>query len=382
MHLIQRHTTLSANVVAFCRYLRTEGYAITATEEADALKTLEIIEPYDEPGQIRLAMKACLVRTQGQAERFEELYDWYWKQVEKAVDSKIAQGEPEAKKNGQKPKPKPNEPQFQALKDWLYGNQENEEEVELYTYSAAESLSKKDFSMMTADELQAVFQLIQAIARRLARLKNRRFKKDKNGVLDLRKTLRQNLRRGGEMLDLVRKKPQKRKIRLVLLCDVSKSMELYSRFLIQFAYAFQQVFSKIDTFVFSTKLEKISHLLRGGDFEKVLKEIGENVTQWSGGTRIGESLQTYLDDYAPKSLNSKTVVLILSDGWDTGDLDILDNAMHVLHKKAYKIIWLNPLAGNAHFEAAASGMATALPYINVFASAHNVESLRRVVGRF
>jgi uncharacterized protein with von Willebrand factor type A (vWA) domain len=181
------------------------------------------------------------------------------------------------------------------------------------------------------------------------------------------------------MLDLVRRKPQKRKIRLILLCDVSKSMELYSRFLIQFAYAFQQVFSKIDTFVFSTKLEKVSAQLRGGDFNTVLKNIGENITQWSGGTRIGESLQTFLDEYAPKSLDHKTVVLILSDGWDTGDLDVLKNAMSVLHKKACKVLWLNPLAGNAHFEATASGMATALPYVDVFAAAHNAESLRKVI---
>ena len=389
--LIKRHTSLSANIVAFCRFLRKEGFAIAPPEEADALQTIEILQPFYAPNLMRDALKVILTRSQDQADRFDELYDYYWKQVEKATDSKKVEQASEK----QKPKPPSSkeDTQFQSLKDWLYGNKENEEELDLYTYSAAESLTKKDFSTMTDDELKEVYELIQMIARRLARQRNRRFKKNKNGDLDLRKTLRQNMRRGGEMLDIVRKKKQKRRVKLVLLCDVSKSMELYSRFVVQFSYSVQQVFKQIETFVFSTKLVQITDLLsrpvgmtigasRGGDFEKVLKGLSENVPNWSGGTRIGESFMDFIDNYGDKCLTSRTIVFIISDGWDTGDLESLETAMKTFHKKADKVIWLNPLASNPSYEATTAGMKLALPYIDVFAAGHNVESLRKVVGRF
>lgn len=374
--LIKRHTTLSANIVAFCRYLRTEGFAIAAPEEADALRSIEILEPYHNSETLRLALKTILTRSQLQAERFDELYSYYWKQVEKAVDSKIADQE---NKNGkQSAKPKSQDPQFQALKDWLFGGKKTEEEINLHTYSAAETLVKKDFSNLSEDEIREIHEVILMIARRLARQQNRRWLKNKNGKLDIRRTMRQNMRRGGEILDILKMKKRKQRIQLVLLCDVSKSMELYSRFLIQFAFAFQQVFRRIETFVFSTSLVKISDILRGQSFEKILNDLSENIHNWSGGTRIGESLRDFVENYSAKDLNSKTIVIIMSDGWDTGDLDILEENMAFIHKKAHKVIWLNPLAGNAQYEPNTEGMKKAMPYVDVFSAGHSVESLKRL----
>ena len=375
-HLIKRQTSLSANIVAFCRYLRAEGFNISALEASDALKTVEILEPYHAPDMMRLALKTCLARTLGQAERFDELYDYYWKQVRKATDSKIA--EQQKDKKAQKPKQKGQNNPLQSLKSWLFGDKQAEDEVEIYTFSAAETLSKKDFSTLTEDELRDMYELIQMIARRLARKQNRRFSKNKNGQLDLRRTLRQNLRRGGEIIELVRKKQQKRKLELVLLCDVSKSMELYSRFLIQFAFAFQQVFRRIDTFVFSTQLTQITDILRGSDFGKSLESLSEKVTHWSGGTRIGESLDTFVKDFGEKKLSSRTVVIIISDGWDTGDTAVLEENMRHIHQKAHRVIWLNPLAGNPNFEPSTAAMSAAMPFVDVFAAAHNAESLRQL----
>ena len=175
---------------------------------------------------------------------------------------------------------------------------------------------------------------------------------------------------------MIRKKPQRRRLELVLLCDVSKSMELYSRFLIQFAFAFQQVFKRIETFVFSTKLTKITDILRGADFGKSLENLSETVTHWSGGTRIGESLAHFTSAYGQKHLSSRTVVIIISDGWDTGDVTVLTEAMQEIHRKAHRVIWLNPLAGNPNFEPSTAAMSAAMPFIDVFAAAHNAESLR------
>jgi uncharacterized protein len=371
--LLQRQTSLSANVVQFCRYLRTEGFRIAAAEEADALRTIEILEPYQEKTQLCLALKTILARSREQAERFDELFDYYFKQLEKAVDSKVAEQE---KQKDFKPKNNA-EQQFIALRNWLHGNNAQDEEITQHTYSANTVLGKKDFAHLTEEEMQAVFELIQMLARRLAQQHNRRYKKDKNGILDLRRTLRQNLRQGGEMLELLTKKRQKQRVQLVLICDVSKSMELYSRFLLQFAYAFQQVFKRIETFVFSTELIKTSEILRGCDFSKMLIELSENVPNWSGGTRIGESLRQFTEQHQ-RCLTSKTIVLIMSDGWDTGEVDVLGNAMQAIHKKAKKVIWLNPLAGNPNYEPNTACMEKAMPYIDVLSAGHSVESIKNL----
>lgn len=246
--LIKRHTSLSANIVAFCRYLRTEGFAIAAPEEADALRSIEILEPYHQSDSLRLALKTILTRSKMESERFDELYTYYWKQVERAIDSKIA--EQENKEPRSQAKPRSQDSQFQALKDWLFGDKKSDDNIDLHTYSATETLVQKDFSTLSEEEIREIQELIMMLARRLARQHNRRWTKNKNGKLDIRRTLRQNMRRGGEMLDIFRMKRQKQRIQLVLLCDVSKSMDLYSRFLIQFAFAFQQVFRRIDSFVF------------------------------------------------------------------------------------------------------------------------------------
>ena len=375
--LLHRQTSLSANIVQFCRYLRTEGFNIAAPEEADALRTIEILEPYQATEQLRLALKTILARSKAQAEQFDELYDYYFKQLEKAVDSKVAEQE---KEKDFKPK-NTAEQQFIALRNWLHGNNAQDEEITQHTYSADSVLGKKDFAHLTEEELQAVFELIQMLARRLAQQHNRRYKKDKNGMLDLRRTLRQNLRRGGEMLELLTKKRQKRRVQLVLLCDVSKSMELYSRFLLQFAYAFQQVFKRIETFVFSTELVKTSEILRGSDFPKLLNELSETVPNWSGGTRIGESLRQFTEQHSQKCLTSKTIVLIMSDGWDTGEVEVLEQAMQTIHKKAKKVIWLNPLAGNPNYEPNTACMEKAMPYIDVLNAGHSVESIKNL-GKF
>jgi uncharacterized protein len=375
--LLQRQTSLSANIVQFCRYLRTEGFNIAAPEEADALRTIEILEPYQEQAQLCLALKTILSRSREQTERFDELFEYYFKQLEKAVDSKVAEQE---KQKDFKPK-NTAEQQFIALRNWLHGNNAQDKEITQHTYSADTVLGKKDFAHLTEDEQKAVFELILMLARRLAQQHNRRYKKDKNGILDLRRTLRQNLRRGGEMLELLTKKRQKRRVQLVLLCDVSQSMELYSRFLLQFAYAFQQVFKRIETFVFSTELVKTSEILRGSDFTKMLNELSETVPNWSGGTRIGESLRQFTEQHSQKCLTSKTIILIMSDGWDTGEVEILEQAMQTIHKKAKKVIWLNPLAGNPNYEPNTACMEKAMPYIDVFNAGHNVESIKNL-GKF
>lgn len=375
--LITRKTALSGNIVAFCRFLRQKGFGIGPTEEADALLALEIMAPFNNPGAFQLTLRATLCRTLSQQIQFEELYAQYWRELQKAVDSKV---EDDKKPDNQPPQNKQQQPSLQALKSWLYGNHQSEEEQEMATYSPGAALGKKDFSAFTEDELQEVMRIVQILARSLALKPSRRKAKSKSGgQLDLRRTLRQNMRQGGEILDLAFVKPKQHRQKIVLICDVSRSMDLYSRFLIQFMYAFQTSFRRIETFVFSTSLFRITNQLLERDFTTALDRLSEEVSGWSSGTRIGESLDTFCQHYARRLLNKQTIVLLLSDGWDTGDTDLLAHSMKTIQRKAAKVIWLNPLAGSPNYEPTVKGMQAALPYIDVFAAAHNVESLREVV---
>lgn len=372
MELIQRRTELSAHVVAFARYLRGRGFPLGPAEQADALLALEALSPFRDPETFRLALRAAMARSLAQQRAFDELYAQYWKEMKKAVDSKITEGKQEPRRR--------TGPQssLEALKNWLHGNRA-EEETELAAYSPGEVVSRKDFSAFTEDELGEVVRVIHQIARSLAlRFSRRRERVNTPAGLDLRRTLRLNLRRGGEILDLAFRRPQRHRQQIVLLCDVSKSMDLYSRFLVQFIYAFQNAYRRIETFVFSTSLQRVTRQLRQRDYHAALQDLADEVPGWSGGTRIGESFDAFVRQYGGKMLNNRTIVIILSDGWDTGDTELLAGAMRRIHSKAAKVIWLNPLAGRPGYEPRVQGMQAALPYVDVFASAHNVDSLRRV----
>ncbi|MFK7925061.1 MAG: VWA domain-containing protein [Bacteroidia bacterium] len=373
-NLITRKTSLSANIVQFCRYLRAKGLPNGPAEEADALRAMTIIPPED-PDLLRESLRSILCRSRPNQVKFDELYDEYWRNLERAVDAKVKDG----KDDSPKEKPKQKAPSVQALQNWLYGNKETEEKS-LATYNATGTLIHKDFSAFGTEELSEVMKLIQQFARMLATQYQRRYREAKRGQrLDLRRTLRLNLRRGGEILKLAYRKRRVKKMKMVVLCDVSKSMDLYSRFLIQFLYAFQNVYRRIETFAFGTRLQRITEALREREFDSALEKLSENVNDWSGGTRIGFCLKTFVRTFGERLVDKNTIVLILSDGWDTGDLAFLEEAMIYLHKKAHKVVWLNPLAGNPNFEPTVKGMETAMPYIDLFASAHNLDSLRKAI---
>jgi uncharacterized protein with von Willebrand factor type A (vWA) domain len=372
--MISRQTSLSANVVQFCRFLRRQGFALSAEEEAGTLGALQFID-YANQHTFKLALKTVICRSRKEIGKFDDLFDEYWKQLGKAIDSKV--------KTEAKPvvKPGSKEASFKALKSWLNGNR-NEEIEQTASYSFSESLSKKDFSTVPADELAEMMQTIKALSRRLAGHLRRRYQKSgKANLPDLRKTLRKNMRHGGELIEIVCRRPKRNRTKLVVLFDVSKSMDLYSSFLLQFIYAFQQVYKTVETFAFSTSLQRTTDLFKQKHFKTVLASIGTESGTWSGGTRIGESLREFVEQYSQRMLDKHTIVIILSDGWDVGAIDLLEENMKSIHHKSRKVIWLNPLAGYASYRADVAGMKAAMAYVDVFAPAHNLESLRKL-GRW
>ena len=181
------------------------------------------------------------------------------------------------------------------------------------------------------------------------------------------------------MLDLMHRRLRRQRLKLVLICDVSKSMDLYSRFLIQFIYAFQTVYRRIETFVFSTSLHRITDQLKEQSMDEAVARLSEKVPDWSGGTKIGASLKQFVDDFSLKVVDPATVVLVISDGWDTGEVELLSESMAHLKRSSRSLIWLNPLKGSPDYEPTTRGMQAALPHLDLFASAHNLNSLRNLI---
>lgn len=377
--MITRRTSLSHNIVAFCRFLRANGVAVGPDEEATGLAALAQVE-VGEREQIWLALRTVLCRRAVDLAAFDQLFAQYWKELAKAVDSKT-KDDPKAKQRTQRNAARPKQgPNFDQLKAWLYGNKPTEETT-LTTYSAQQTLTQRDFSTISADDLPLLQQYLRELSLRLARRANRRQQRTHAAQqLNLPRTLRTNLRRGGELLDLVYQKPRQNQLNVVILADVSQSMELYSTFLIQFMYAFQSVFRRIDTFVFSTDLHRVTTALKNRPFADALRYLSETAPGWGGGTRIGHSVRQFVDDYLTL-VNKHTLVLILSDGWDTDDATYLTDALATLKTKARKLVWLNPLAGNPTFRPDTAAMQAALPYLDDFLPAHNVASLR-ALGRW
>jgi uncharacterized protein with von Willebrand factor type A (vWA) domain len=253
---------------------------------------------------------------------------------------------------------------------------ENLDEFSIPTYSAQELLNRKDFSEMSVEESRAIARAILLIATKIATQISRRKKHARRGVtVDPRWTLRKNIKYGGDVVEMVKRKRRIKKTKVVLLCDVSGSMDCYSRFLIQFMYGLQNELWGVETFVFSTSLTRITHLIRTKDIANALEQISGSILGWSGGTNIGRSLQTFNRNFAPAMVTSRTIVVIISDGWDRGDVSLLERQMQDLKRRCKKVIWLNPLLASENYEPLCKGMQAALPYIDLFLSVHNVNSL-------
>lgn len=374
-NLIQHQTTLSGNIVLLCRFLRNKSFNITATEEADALKAISYL-PINSENNYREALKAILSKNAFQRTHFDEYYSEFKEQLKKASDSKV-KDIPE--KRDEKSESQKKAAQFESLKDWLNLNPSKDEKT-VSSFSDLEVLTRKNFSDLSDEELRLMMRLLQKMAKRLAHQKSRlRKASKKHKHLDLKRTIRANMRTGGDIQQLVFSEKKERKLKLVLLCDVSRSMDLYSRFFVHLIYAFQNSYDKIETFVFSTALHQVTEILDNNEFDKAFDTISERVPHWSGGTTIGSCLTDFNKNHGHGLLDKKTNVFILSDGWDTGEPEIMKDAMKSIYKKSRKVIWLNPLAGNPDFSPEVLGMKTALPYIDILASAHNLESLKGVL---
>ncbi|TMD08472.1 MAG: VWA domain-containing protein [Chloroflexi bacterium] len=248
----------------------------------------------------------------------------------------------------------------------------------LATYSATEVLRHKDFAALSDEEMRAVRRMIQQMVTPAGRRRSRRYQRGGDERLDLRRVLRQSLRFNGEPLLFAWRRRRWKPRPVVLLCDISGSMERYTRLLLHFAYAMENASERVEAFVFATRLTRITRQLRIHNADLALDRVMATVEDWSGGTRIGESIDDFNRRFGRRFLGHGATAVVISDGWDRGDPALLAQATLRLQRSCHRLIWMNPLMGAPGFEPLTLGLRAVLPYVDDFISAHNLVSLEQL----
>jgi len=366
------------NMMAFARALKQLGVKVSLSQVIDAARSADLVDIADKQ-DFRALLRSNMILQKEDFPVFDMVFDCFWREqsYERVpMETLEIQGTPSesgAEEGGDE------EGLEEAVAEAAAKENvplENLEEFSIPTYSPQELLNSKDFSEMGVEESRAIARAILLIATKIATQISRRKKIGRKGsTVDPRWTMRRSMKYGGEIVELVQRKRRIKKTKVVLLCDVSGSMDCYSRFLIQFMYGLQNELWGVETFVFSTSLSRITHLIRTKDIGNALEKISGSILGWSGGTNIGRSLHTFNRNFAPSMVTHRSVVVIISDGWDRGDVSLLEREMQDLKRRCKKIIWLNPLLASDNYEPLCKGMQAALPYLDLFLSVHNVNSL-------
>lgn len=358
-------------IVLLGRALRDHGVAVTPAEVVAAVAAFQIIDQTDRQ-EVFLSLRSVFTSRVDDFPIFEKLFNKYWDRA----PEKLVEREGLSKTTLQVRPGAPQRGLAYFLENWGTKREEDSAPVKVPGASESDSAAEKDFSSFDKDDLDDVTRLARRIVKRLAKNPSRRWRRVRRGSrIDLRRSLRQSLKTGGEVIELSFKERKPKRTKLVVICDVSGSMDIYSRLLLQFIYGLQNSFAKVESFVFATSLSRITGHLRNKTYEHALERLSARVRGWSGGTRIGESLAAFNAEWLPR-IDKRTVVIILSDGWDTGEPEQLAQTLSQLQRRAGRLIWLNPLLGSSTYEPLTRGMQAALRHVDVFAPAHDLASLR------
>ena len=358
---------------AFARLLHDAGVEAGPRRLTDATRALAFID-LRRQADFRNALRTVFVGRKEDIPIFEAAFDIFWA----PADPRAAAGVIPGRSRSLPLSPERAKAWAEAL-GLNTSAMNREQETQEYPassggYSAEELLRNKDFEHMTWQETEQVRRLLEQAPWRVAERRTRRLRAAHAGRLDLRRSARHAIHSSGELMTLFRRRPRVRRRPLVLLCDVSGSMERYSRLLMIFAHAIARR-EDLEAFVFSTRLTRITRLLRYRDLDRSLDSVSKGVHDFSGGTRIGDALGDFNRHWARRVLGHGAVVVIVSDGWDRGDPEELTTELAHLHRSAYRLIWLNPLLGSEGYQPLTRGMAAALPHCDDFLAAHNLRAL-------
>ena len=379
---------LATNVIHFTRILRDAGLPLGTRSTLDALACVEVagIETRQD---VKAALRCVLVSRVDHLVLFDAAFDLFWRDPDIAAKM-MAALLPEVSGRGSASPPPP--PPMRLL-DAMHGQQKQpqapqptQEPDELQfdatlTFSASEKFQRLDFESMSADEWALAKNAIRDFVLPVKPIRSRRQKPVSRGqTIDLRRTLRETVRTGGELIHLMRKAPEVKPPPLVVLCDISGSMHRYTRMFLHFIHALTNSEQRVEVFLFGTRLTHITRQLRHKDVDAALARVASAAPDWSGGTRIGASLREFNQRWSRRVLGQGAVVLLLTDGLDRDDIDVLAASAERLRKSCRQLIWLNPLLRFDAFAPRAAGIQALLPHASKFVPAHNLQSIKSLAS--
>jgi len=365
------HGRSAASITEFCRFARENGLSNGVQQTLTALEVARTME-FSDPQTFAFALRAVLTCSKEEWELFNQIFELFWS-VSQNASGHASKEDKEPRFSKHRPAASP-----QALMALLTSDssQAEREGKAVSSASAQQRLQKVDLADVPQDDLLALEQISMRLFRKMSqRLSRRRKIRNLAERIDVRRTIRRSISHGGDPIVLAFRARRPRKNKLVIFLDISGSMNSYSLFLVRFAYALQKSFKHVNTFLFSTNIVEITDLLRTRDLSAALRGLSERAAGWASGTKIGDSLRDFNRLHARKLLSNNTAFIILSDGWDTGEPGMLAAELRDIRHRAREIIWLNPLLGLEGYEPVTRGMSAALPHVDVFAPAHNLESL-------
>ncbi len=380
LYNVAEHGHLLRNILLFGRLLRVVGVKMTPTQILDLGESLNYID-IRRREDFKNTARTILITKNEHIPIFNRAFDLFWQTRDKGALLEL-----DLSSFMQNPNQNEAEKSIELLppskdgQDNEAGNESDEPVIDtVYTYSAREALRHKDFSELGPQELQEIKLMMQRMHWKLEQRRTRRKTRAPHGLyLDMRRTFRQNLRYGGQPLELTWRRRKLKRRPLVVLCDISGSMERYSRVLLKFIYAISNGLEQVEAFVFSTRLTRITRQLKNRDIDTALDQVSASIYDWAGGTRIGDALKSFNYKWGRRVLGQGALVLIISDGWDRGDVDLLGHEMNRLQLSCQRLIWLNPLLGSENYEPLTRGIQAAMPYIDDFLPVHNLASLEQL----
>ena len=361
-------SALVRQVVTFGRCLREAGLEVGPGRISDAMKGLDAID-LGRRDDVYWTLRQTLVSRADDIDAFDRAFAaWFLRAPELAP---------------------PRTPRVERVRATKVSSRDGAEETTTAAegddrqagWSAQELLREKDFSELTDEELTRIRRLIAELASARPRRRSRRLRRNPNGTtLDMRRLVRASLATGGDPVERAFRSRVETHRKLIVLCDVSGSMEPYSRAILMFVHALLESGRGVEAFAFGTRLTRLTEELHGVDPERALEEASRRVVDWSGGTRIGASLKSFNDLWGRRALSRGAVVIIVSDGWERDDTATVAREMARLARCAYSVVWVNPLKGHPDYEPLAGGMRAALPFVDRFLPGHNLSSLEELAG--
>ena len=388
---------LLGEAVGFGRALRAAGLSVDLGAAVDYARSLTLVEVGDRE-QVRAAGEAIFVRRRDDRVIYDAVFDRWWRQRRRRHQGEFQPpalpteegNDDEGEGDGL---PLPGEERRQGAADErgvpIPSRTKDAPDdaapiegvvISPDAYSQGEVLRHRDFDRMTPGELREAERLIDLLEPRLEQRRTRRYALHSHGRrIAPRQMFRRNLGTGGQLMSWVWRRPIHEPRSLVVICDISGSMERHSRLLLRFVQALSASSAvKTEAFVFGTRLTRVTRLLHDRDRDRALAKVADAVNDWAGGTRIGESFREFNQRWARRTLRTSGVVIVISDGWDRGDPALVAAETARLRRNCHRLIWLNPLAGTPGYQPLAGGMRAAFPYIDDFLPAGTVASLERL----